>query len=150
MFNELQTRNRDLTEALEQQTATSEILRVISQSPTDVLPVFDTIAAAVLRLCRATSANVYTFDGELIHLVPLVNHNPGYIEAMRRVFPRLSLSAKKESGAFFKLITRPGVWLQNITTKEPDDSQLEVAIQALKESLKLEPQTSEPELAPLS
>ena len=77
-----------LAEALEQQEATSKILRVISQSPTDVLPVFDTIAAAVLRLCRATSANVYTFDGELIHLVPLVNHNPGYIEAMRRVFPR--------------------------------------------------------------
>ena len=62
----------------------------------------------------------------------------------------IRLSAKKESGAFFKLITRPGVWLQNITTKEPDDSQLEVAIEALKESLKLEPQTSEPELAPLS
>src|SRR5437660_6336754 len=62
----------------------------------------------------------------------------------------IRLSAKKESGAFFKLITRPGVWLQNITTKEPDDSQLEVAIEALKESLKLEPRPSEPELAPLS
>jgi len=62
----------------------------------------------------------------------------------------IRLSAKKESGAFFKLITRPGVWLQNVTTKEPDDSQLEVAIEALKESLKLEPQISEPELAPLS
>jgi uncharacterized protein YqhQ len=62
----------------------------------------------------------------------------------------IRLSARKESGAFFKLITRPGVWLQNVTTKEPDDSQLEVAIEALKESLKLEPKTCEPELAPLS
>jgi uncharacterized protein YqhQ len=62
----------------------------------------------------------------------------------------IRLSARKESGAFFKLITRPGVWLQNVTTKEPDDSQLEVAIEALKESLKLEPKTSEPELALLS
>src|SRR5213594_3373906 len=62
----------------------------------------------------------------------------------------IRLSAKKESGAFFKLITRPGVWLQNITTKEPDDEQLEVAIEALKESLKLEPQTGEPQMAPLS
>jgi uncharacterized protein YqhQ len=62
----------------------------------------------------------------------------------------IRLSAKKESGAFFKVITRPGVWLQNITTQEPDDSQLEVAIEALKESLKLEPKTNEPELAPLS
>ena len=62
----------------------------------------------------------------------------------------IRLSARKESGAFFKLITRPGVWLQNVTTKEPDDLQLEVAIEALKESLKLEPRPSEPELAPLS
>jgi uncharacterized protein YqhQ len=62
----------------------------------------------------------------------------------------IRLSARKESGAFFKMITRPGVWLQNVTTKEPDDSQLEVAIEALKESLKLEPKTGEPELALLS
>jgi uncharacterized protein YqhQ len=62
----------------------------------------------------------------------------------------IRLSAKKESGWFFKLITKPGVWLQNITTQEPDDQQLEVAIEALKESLKLEPQTGEPALAPLS
>jgi uncharacterized protein YqhQ len=62
----------------------------------------------------------------------------------------IRLSARKESGLFFKLITRPGVWLQNITTQEPDDLQLEVAIEALKESLKLEPQTGGAELAPLS
>jgi len=62
----------------------------------------------------------------------------------------IRLSAKKETGWFFKLITRPGVWLQNITTQEPDDLQLEVAIEALKESLKLEPKTGEAVLAPLS
>ncbi len=62
----------------------------------------------------------------------------------------IRVSAKKESGAFFKIITRPGVWLQNITTKEPDDSQLEVALEALKASLKLEPKTGEAELALLS
>ncbi|MFL6374322.1 MAG: DUF1385 domain-containing protein [Pyrinomonadaceae bacterium] len=48
-------------------------------------------------------------------------------------------AAKKESGAFFKIMTAPGLWLQNITTQEPDNSQLEVAIYALDESLKLEP-----------
>jgi uncharacterized protein YqhQ len=62
----------------------------------------------------------------------------------------IRLSAKKESSWFFKLMTRPGVWLQNVTTKEPDDQQLEVAIEALKESLKLEPITGEPQPAPLS
>ena len=62
----------------------------------------------------------------------------------------IRLSAKKESSWIFKLMTMPGVWLQNITTQEPDDKQLEVAIEALKESLKLEPQTGEPQPAPLS
>lgn len=51
-------------------------------------------------------------------------------------------AAKKESSAVFKLMTKPGIWLQNITTQEPDDEQLEVAIKALDESLKLEPQTA--------
>ena len=51
-------------------------------------------------------------------------------------------AAKKESGAIFKIMTLPGLWLQNITTQEPDDQQLEVAIEALNESLKLEPQTA--------
>ena len=62
----------------------------------------------------------------------------------------IRLSAKKESSWFFKFMTKPGVWLQNITTQEPDDKQLEVAIEALKESLKLEPSNGEPVLAPLS
>lgn len=56
-------------------------------------------------------------------------------------------AAKKESGAIFKLMTLPGLWLQNITTQEPDDEQLEVAIVSLKESLKLEP--SEVKTAPV-
>ncbi len=51
-------------------------------------------------------------------------------------------AAKKESGAIFKFMTMPGLWLQNITTQEPDGEQLEVAIKALDESLKLEPQTA--------
>lgn len=51
-------------------------------------------------------------------------------------------AAKKESSAVFKLMTKPGLWLQNITTQEPDEQQLEVAIKALDESLKLEPQTA--------
>ena len=88
LFNELEVRNRDLTEALERQTATSEILRVISQSPTDVQPVFDTIAKASLELCRAESVNVFTFDGKLVHLAAFVNVDPDYVEAMRTFYPR--------------------------------------------------------------
>jgi len=62
----------------------------------------------------------------------------------------IRLSAKKEGSFVFKMITLPGIWMQNITTKEPDDEQLEVAIEALKESLKFEPQTKEAEAAPLA
>jgi uncharacterized protein YqhQ len=62
----------------------------------------------------------------------------------------IRLSAKREGSLVFKLMTLPGIWLQNITTKEPDDQQLEVAIYALKESLKLEPRPQEAVMTPLS
>lgn len=52
-------------------------------------------------------------------------------------------AAKKESSVIFKFMTMPGLWLQNITTQEPDGEQLEVAIRALEESLKLEPMDTE-------
>ena len=86
LFNELESRNRDLTEALEQQTATSEILRVISQSQRDVQPVFETIAENARKLCEATFAVVYTFDGKLIHWVAASGLNPG-VEAFRQFYP---------------------------------------------------------------
>src|SRR4029450_9719467 len=55
------------TEALEQQTATAEILRVIGGSPTDVQPVFDAIVSRVVRLCDAFFSTVWRYDGTLIH-----------------------------------------------------------------------------------
>src|SRR5262245_5100646 len=56
-----------LDEALEQQTATAEILQVISNSPTDVRPVFDAIVESAVRLCDGIFGAVYRFDGELLH-----------------------------------------------------------------------------------
>ena len=53
----------------------------------------------------------------------------------------IRLAAKNEQSLIFRFFTAPGLWLQLITTQEPDDTQLEVALEALKESLKLEPQT---------
>src|SRR5215468_6068445 len=73
LFKELQERNAELREALEHQTATSDILGVISSAPTDLQPVFDTIAKHSVKLCGALFSSVYRFDGELIHMV--AHHN---------------------------------------------------------------------------
>src|SRR5262245_52619499 len=69
LFNELQERNRQITEALEQQTATSEILRVIASSPTDIQPVLDTVAENAARLCDSIDAQIYRVDGEMMRRV---------------------------------------------------------------------------------
>ncbi len=87
LFKELEARNRDLTEALEQQTATSEILRVISQSQSDVQPVFDTIVRSAVRLCDGLFSALFQFDGELIHQVAQHNFTPEALEVVRRVYP---------------------------------------------------------------
>src|SRR6185503_8602880 len=76
LLGELQTRNADLTEALEQQTATSEILSVISQSPTDAQPVFDTIVQSAVRLCGGSYGTAHSFDGEMVHLAAHHNCTP--------------------------------------------------------------------------
>ena len=67
LFDEVETRTRELTQALEYQTATSEVLGVISRSPTDTQPVFESIAQSAVQLCGAQHCNVYRFDGRLIH-----------------------------------------------------------------------------------
>ncbi len=87
LFTELQARNRELTEALEQQTATSEILRVISQSQTDVRPVFDTIVESAARLCDGVFSTLLSFDGELLHLVATHNWTPTGLDVARRIWP---------------------------------------------------------------
>jgi len=87
LFRELDVRNRDLTETLEQQTATAEILRVISSSQTDVQPVFETIAENSLRLCEATFSTVFRFDGQLVHLEALRNISSEGAAAIREAFP---------------------------------------------------------------
>src|SRR5262249_15937136 len=88
LFKELETRNRALTESLDQQTATSDILQVISQSPTDVQPVFDTIVTNAVRLCGARMGAVYRYDGDLVHLIARHNYPPEALDILQRRFPR--------------------------------------------------------------
>jgi GAF domain-containing protein/anti-sigma regulatory factor (Ser/Thr protein kinase) len=87
LFQELQARNRELTESLEQQTATGEILRVISSSPTDLQPVFDAIADSAVRLCDAVFCGVFRFDGDVVHFVAQHGMTPSGVAMMRETYP---------------------------------------------------------------
>ena len=80
------TQARELRQALEQQTATSDILGVISSSPTDLQPVFDTIAKHSVKLCGALFSSVYRFDGELIHMVAHHNYPPISLERSLQLY----------------------------------------------------------------
>ena len=73
LFKELQERNRQLTEALEQQTATSEVLRVIAGSPTELQPVLDTVIESAVRLAGAKQGHIRQYDGEFLQVVAHYN-----------------------------------------------------------------------------
>src|SRR5262245_25901752 len=83
LANELQDCKQQLAEDLEQQTATSEILRVIGSSPTHLQPVFETILADAVRLCESHNGAIFTFDGEVFHVGAGFNIT-GELQAYRR------------------------------------------------------------------
>jgi GAF domain-containing protein len=85
LFNELQVRNRDLTEALEQQTATGEVLRVIASSPTEIQPVLDTVIANAVRLIAAEHGHIRQYDGEFLQGVAYCNVEAEEVIALREM-----------------------------------------------------------------
>src|SRR6516165_5125697 len=84
----LERQARELIEARELQAATAEVLRVISISPYDIQPVFDTIAENAARICQGRFAFVVRFDNELLRFGACHGLTPGGLEAFRQVFPR--------------------------------------------------------------
>ena len=83
LFEAEQQRTRELTESLEQQTATSEVLQVISSSPGDLQPVFATMLANMVRVCNATHGSVYRFDGDAFRFIAQHNTLPAHAELTR-------------------------------------------------------------------
>ena len=84
LFEAEQQRTRELTESLEQQTATSEVLQVISSSPGDLQPVFAAMLEKAVRICDAKFGSIYRWDGDALHLVATHNTPPAFAEARRR------------------------------------------------------------------
>ena len=96
LLNELRQRTDDVSKALEHQTATSEVLRVISSSPGELQPVFQTMLENAVRICDAKFGTLFRYDGELFHRVAGVGTPPALVEFQEKRGPfkpvrRLSL-----------------------------------------------------------
>jgi len=91
LFNETKERNQALTESLDQQTATGEILRVIASSPTDIDPVFAAVVSSAARLCDALDATIFQIDGDrlrvAVHTGPIASHPVGEGPSLARETP---------------------------------------------------------------
>jgi GAF domain-containing protein/anti-sigma regulatory factor (Ser/Thr protein kinase) len=135
LLGELQSRNADLTELLEQQTATAEILRVISQSLTDVRPVFGTIVQNARALCEGDSAAVLTYDGEQLHIEALVNPDPERAAVLRHAYP---MPATRGHATGRAILTRRPVYIPDVR-EDP-----EYALRAVRDRAGLRSITSVP------
>ena len=83
LFEAEQQRTRELSESLEQQTATSEVLRVISSSPGELEPVFQAMLENATRLCEAKFGNLYLCEGDAFRTIAMYNVPPAFAEARR-------------------------------------------------------------------
>jgi len=122
LFTELQQKNhaltlahKQVTEALEQQTATAEILRVISGSPTDIQPVFEVIVERAVRLCGARFGRVYRYDGGTIHMVAGYRLGVAGLGVVQQVFPR---PASDDTIVGRVILTREPALIRNIEREE--------------------------------
>ncbi len=108
-------------ESLERQTATGDVLKVISESPTDVQPVFDVIAERAARLTGAEYGWVFRFDGELIHVASSHGVNAQGVAAARQLFPM-----PPGSGSAAARSVRDGAVVNIGDVRAEDDAQYKV------------------------
>src|SRR5215467_8206387 len=116
LTRELTEAREQLTEAVEYQSATGEVLNVISRSPTDVQPVFDMIAESARRLCEGQFCFVYRFDGQLLHFVAHDSLTPEVLEMNRRAYPA---PPSRKSAAARAILERSFVQIPDLNA-DPD------------------------------
>ena len=126
LFDEVQARTRELQESLEYQTATSEVLNVISRSPSQIQPTFDSIAAKALDLCRAAASAVFRFDGELIHNAAVHSFSPEAVESLRQTFP---MRPSQRGATARAILSRSIVYIPDI--REDSDYELQALAKAV-------------------
>ena len=108
---EVESLRRALTESFEQQTATGEVLGIISRSRTDVQPVFDTIVRSAETLCGGLFGALVRFDGELVHFVAQHNFSAAALDEVRRIWPT---PPSRASGAGRAILDRTVVQIPDI------------------------------------
>ena len=106
LFEEVQARTRELSESLEQQTATSEVLQVISSSPGELEPVFQAMLENATRICDAKFGALFRFDGKFFHPAALVDAPPAFAEFFWQAGP---------------IVPQPGVVLDRPCSRQASD-----------------------------
>src|SRR5262249_29982020 len=126
LLNELRQRTGDVSEALAQQTATSEVLGVISSSPGELEPVFQTMLANATRICEAKFGNLYLYEDGALRIVASHNVPPAFAEARRR-----SPFHPPAGGAFGQAIrTKQTAHLFDLAATEPYEQRDPVVVEA--------------------
>jgi two-component system NtrC family sensor kinase len=111
LLNELRQRTDDLSESLEQQTATSEVLRVISSSPTNVQPVFDAIAESAVRLCDGQFSFVLRFDGKIMDFASCCGLSAEGLDAFHSILP---MPASEDTASGRAIVRRAVVEISDV------------------------------------
>jgi len=118
----VEERTRELTESLEQQTATGEILRVIAGSPTDIQPVLDAVAESAARLCDASGAVIHRVDGDVFRRVAVYGHLPTGPIGGERPIERSGLAGRA-------VIDRKTIHVHDFATEVETEYSSDMAIQ---------------------
>ena len=111
LLNELRQRTDDLSRSLEQQVATSDVLRVISSSPTNVQPVFDSIAESAVRLCDGQFSFVIRFDGKVMDFASCCGLSAEGLDAFHSILP---MPASEDTAAGRAIVRRAVVEIPDV------------------------------------